>query len=152
MGSEMCIRDRGDNQQVNQIVEGWQAQVPGVLEQYLIKKETIEQKVYQSSASLQEVVDFYKQQISTANGWVEARQMPGLQSGLFLNAYDHGSISLVIGAFDAAQVGGQGTVVYLSLIHISSFLRPSASASSCVLISSWMGGIAVRYAVGRILT
>lgn len=104
--------EKGDNQQVNQIVEGWQAQVPGVLEQYLIKKETIEQKVYQSSASLQEVVDFYKQQISTANGWVEARQMPGLQSGLFLNAYDHGSISLVIGAFDAAQVGGQGTVVY----------------------------------------
>lgn len=104
--------EKGDNQKINQIIEGWQAQVPGVLEQYQIKKDTIQEKVYQSSASLQEVVDFYKQQITSANGWVEARGMPGQQGGIFLNAYDHGTISLVIGAFDATQVGGTGTVIY----------------------------------------
>lgn len=106
------VFEKGDNAQINQIVEGWQAQVPVVLEQNLIKKDTIEQKVFQSSASLQEVVDFYKEQVSTAKGWVEAQRMPGMQGGLYLNAYDHGNVSLVIGAFDATQVGGEGTVVY----------------------------------------
>lgn len=106
--------EKGDNQKVNQIVEGWQADVPTALEQNLIKKETIEQKVYQSTASLQEVADFYTQQITSANGWVEVQRMPGLQlqNGLFLKAYDHGNVSLVVGALDAGQLGGQGTVIY----------------------------------------
>ena len=104
--------EKSGNAQVDSIVEAWQAQVPTVLEQNAIKPETIEQKTYQSAASLQEVSDFYTQQITSANGWVEVQRMPGLQEGLFLKAYDHGNISLVIGALDASKLGGQGVVIY----------------------------------------
>ena len=61
--------EKSDSEQINKIIEGWQAQVPTTLTQNQIKQETIEQKVYESKASLQEVVDFYTQQISSANGW-----------------------------------------------------------------------------------
>ena len=104
--------EKSDSDQINKIIEGWQAQVPTTLTQNQIKQETIEQKVYDSTASLQEVVDFYTQQISSANGWTEVRNMPGLQNNLFLKAYDHGNISLVVGALDAKQFGGTGTVIY----------------------------------------
>lgn len=103
---------KGDNQKLNQIIAGWQSDVPAMLEQNAIKKETIEEKIYQSTATLQEIADFYKQQITSDKGWVEVQRMPGLQNGMFLDAYDHGTTSLVVGAFDAAQVGGTGTVIY----------------------------------------
>lgn len=104
--------EKSGNAQVDAIIEAWQAQVPTVLQQNAVKVETIEQKTYQSTASLQEVADYYGQQITSANGWVEVQRMPGLQEGLFLKAYDHGNISLVVGALDAAKLGGQGVVIY----------------------------------------
>lgn len=104
--------EKSGNAQVDAIVAAWQAQVPTVLTQYAVKQETIEQKTYQSTATLQEVADFYAQQITSANGWVEVRQMPGLQDGVFLKAYDNGNLSLVVGAFDMSQLGGQGLVIY----------------------------------------
>ncbi|MBK9943037.1 MAG: hypothetical protein IPP13_15635 [Kouleothrix sp.] len=102
----------GGSAQVDTIIAQWQEQVPVVLGQYLIKPDTIEKKVYQSSASLQEIADFYAGQITSAKGWVEVQRMPGQQAGLFMKAYDHGNVSLVIGALDASKLGGTGTVIY----------------------------------------
>ena len=102
--------EKSDNPKINAIVEGWQTAVPAELINHQIKQESIEQKVYQSTASLQEISDFY--QGLTAKGWVEVRNMPGLQNGLVLRGYDHGNVSLVVGAFDATQLGGDGVIVY----------------------------------------
>ena len=102
--------EKGDNAKINAIVDGWQAAAPAELAAYQVKPESIEQKVYQSTASLQEISDYYAQ--LPAKGWVEVRNMPGLQNGILLRGYDHGNVSLVIGAFDATQAGGQGVVVY----------------------------------------
>jgi ABC-type glycerol-3-phosphate transport system substrate-binding protein len=104
--------EKSDNTKINAIVEGWQTAVPAELTNYQIKKESIEQKVYQSTASLQEISDFYHQLTDPSKGWTEVRNMPGLQDGIFLRGYDHGNVSLVVGAFDASQVGGQGVIVY----------------------------------------
>jgi hypothetical protein len=104
--------EKSDNTKINAIVEGWQTEVPAELTNYQIKKESIEQKVYQSTASLQEISDFYQQLTDPSKGWTEVRNMPGLQDGIFLRGYDHGNVSLVVGAFDASQVGGEGVIVY----------------------------------------
>jgi hypothetical protein len=103
--------ERGSNQQLNTIVEQWQAQVPASLTDRQIKQETIEQKVYQSSASLQEVADFYSKTLAE-QGWVEVGGMPGIQNGFFTSGYDHGTTHLVIGALDAKQFGQDGVVIY----------------------------------------
>jgi len=103
--------EKSENTKINAIVEGWQNEVPAELKTYQIK-EPIEQKVYQSTASLQEISDFYKQLTDPSKGWTEVRNMPGLQEGIFLRGYDHGNVSLVVGAFDATQVGGKGVIVY----------------------------------------
>jgi hypothetical protein len=103
--------EKSDNAKVNAIVEGWQTAVPAELKTYQVK-DPIEQKIYQSTASLQEISDFYKQLTDPSKGWTEVRNMPGLQGGIFLRGYDHGNVSLVVGAFDATQVGGQGVIVY----------------------------------------
>ena len=102
--------EKSDNPKVNAIIEGWKAQAPAEMIAKQIKQESIEQKVYQSTASLQEITDFYKQ--LPANGWVEVTKMPGLQNGVFLDGFDHGSVSLVVGAFDAKEVGGEGVIIY----------------------------------------
>jgi hypothetical protein len=104
--------EKSDNTKINAIVEGWQTEVPAELTNYQIKTESIEQKVYQSTASLQEISDFYHQLTDPSKGWTEVRNMPGLQDGIFLRGYDHGNVSLVVGAFDASQVGGEGVIVY----------------------------------------
>ena len=104
------VFEKGDNAKINAIVEGWQTVAPNEMVNSQVKRESIEQKVYQSTASLQEISDYYAQ--LPAKGWVEVRNMPGLQNGIFLRGYDHGNVSLVIGAFDATEAGGQGVVVY----------------------------------------
>ena len=104
--------EKSDNAQVNAIVTGWQTQVPAEMANYAIKKESIEEKVYQSTASLQEISDYYHQLTDASKGWTEVTRMPGLQDGFYLRGYDHGNVSLVIGAFDASKVGGQGVIVY----------------------------------------
>jgi hypothetical protein len=103
--------EKSDNTKINAIVEGWQSVVPAELKNYQVK-EPIEQKVYQSTASLQEILDFYHLLTDPSKGWTEVRNMPGLQGGIFLRGYDHGNVSLVVGAFDATQVGGKGVIVY----------------------------------------
>lgn len=102
--------EKSDNPKVNAIIDGWRAEAPAEMISKQIKQETIEQKVYQSTASLQEVADFYAQLLN--NGWTEVRNMPGVQNNVFLKGYDHGNVSLVVGAFDAKEVGGQGVIIY----------------------------------------
>ena len=74
-------------------------------------KDPIEQKVYQSTASLQEIADFYNKQL-TGKNWIHAQRMPGVQNGILVEGYDIGSTNLVIGAVDASQLGGTGVVIY----------------------------------------
>jgi len=104
--------EKSGNAQIDAIVAGWQAQVPAELVSNAIKQESIEEKVYQTTASLQEISDYYHQLTDASKGWTEVTRMPGLQDGFYLRGYDHGNVSLVVGAFDASKVGGQGVVVY----------------------------------------
>jgi hypothetical protein len=92
-------------------VADWQAQVPATLVSQGVQQATIQEKTYQSSATLQEVADFYNRALAE-NGWVEVRNMPGLQNGFYTTGYDHGTNHLAIGAVDARQFGGQGVVIY----------------------------------------
>jgi hypothetical protein len=100
-----------DSPQLNEIISGWKSSVPAVLQQNQIKPETIEEQVYESTASLEEVAGHYKK--LTENGWYEVRRMPGIQEGTFLPGYEIGGVTtLVVGAFDASLVGGSGVIVY----------------------------------------
>lgn len=101
----------GSNTQINTIVEQWQAQVPQKLVSEGVKQESIEQKLYQSTATLQEVADYYKSTLP-GNGWIEVQRMPGVQDGFFSTAYDHGTTHLVIGAVDGSKFESQGVVIY----------------------------------------
>ena len=103
--------EKGSNDKLNTIVQQWQTEVPATLVGQGVKQETIEAKTYQSSASLKEIADFYTSSLKE-KGWVEVRNMPGLQNGFFTSGYDHSTTHLVIGAVDATQFGGQGVVVY----------------------------------------
>jgi hypothetical protein len=107
------VFEKGDNQKIDQLVDQLQSQVPELMKSHGVKDTTeqpIVQKVYQSTASLQEIADFYK--TLTTAGWVEAQKMPGIHNGVLITGYDHGSITLVVNAVDAAQLGGSGVVIY----------------------------------------
>jgi hypothetical protein len=99
-----------DSPQINEIISGWKSIVPATLEQYQIKPETIEEQVYESTASLAEVESHYEK--LTEKGWYKVRRMPGIQEGTLLSGYENGTTTLVIGALDASQLGGSGVVVY----------------------------------------
>ena len=104
------VYERSGNATLDKIVDEWQAQVPAQLTQYSVQTETIEQKVYQSSASLDEVAKFYAD--LTTKGWIETPRMPGVQDGFYAKGYDLGTTHLVIGAVDATKFGGNGVVIY----------------------------------------
>jgi len=76
-------------------------------------KDPIEQKVFQSTASLQEIYDFYDKQLTQKN-WQQSKNMPGIQDGILLTGYEIGTTSLVIGAVDATQLGSPDVIVYLA--------------------------------------
>jgi hypothetical protein len=97
-------------QQIDEVITDWKTVVPATMVEQQVKQETIEEKVYQSSASLEAIDTFYKQ--LTENGWYVAPRMPGVQNGMLLTGYDNGNTSLVIGAIDAAPLGGTGVIVY----------------------------------------
>ena len=100
-----------DNGKVDQIISGWKQAVRVELEAQQIKPETIEEKVYESTASLQDIAAFYDK--LTEKGWTKDRRVPGVQDGLLLVGYQIGSTgSLVVGAIDTAQFGGSGVVIY----------------------------------------
>jgi hypothetical protein len=98
------------NQQIDKVIADWKSTVKASMVEQQIKQETIEEKLYQSSASLTEIDAFYKQ--LTSKSWVVAPRMPGVQNGVLLTGYDIGNTALVIGAIDAKPLGGTGVVVY----------------------------------------
>jgi hypothetical protein len=97
------------NAQIDKLVTDWRTAVPASMKEQLVK-DPIEEKVYQSTASLEEIDAFYKQ--LTAKSWIESTRMPGIQNGVLLTGYDNGNTSLVVGAVDAKPLGGTGVVVY----------------------------------------
>jgi hypothetical protein len=97
------------NQQIDKVIADWKAVVPATMREQQVK-DPIEEKVYQSSASLEEINTFYKQ--LTEKSWVAAPRMPGIQNGILLTGYDSGNTALVIGAIDAKPLGGTGVIVY----------------------------------------
>ena len=107
---QSAVFEKGGNDRINKLVDDWMSAVPAEMKNEKIKPETIEQKVYVSNASLQEVADFYKK--LTEKGWREVRSMPGVQGSVFLSGYEIGSTTLVINAVDTSQLGGNGLVVY----------------------------------------
>jgi hypothetical protein len=97
------------NERIDKIVAEWKNSVPAVMKSQQVK-DPIEEKVYQSNASLQEVADFYKKLTETS--WVIAPGMPGIQNGVLLTGYNNGNTTLVIGALDAKPLDGTGVIVY----------------------------------------
>ena len=102
--------EKADNAKINQLVDGWKSTVPAEMQKQKIKPETIEERVYQSSANVQEIADFYK--TLTGKGWHEVPRMPGVRDGILLTGYEIGSTTLVINAVDAKQLGGDGVLIY----------------------------------------
>ncbi len=112
---------QSDNAKVRQVLDDWRTSVPEVLKAHGIKAETIVQETYSSTASLSEIATFYDQ--LTSKGWVRSNRLTAardasLENGVLLTGYDSGSVnSLVVGAFDASKLGGEGVVVYTAKGH-----------------------------------
>jgi hypothetical protein len=107
------VFEQGDNQQIDQYVARLKSEVPEEMKKHGTKdtaEQPIVQQVYESTASLQEIADFYK--TLTQEGWVEAQKMPGIQDGVLITGYDHGTTTLVVNAVDATKFGGSGVVIY----------------------------------------
>jgi hypothetical protein len=107
---QSTVIETSGNQQIDKVIADWRTVVKASMVEQLVKQETIEEKVYQSSASLEEIDAFYKQ--LTENSWYAAPRMPGVQNGILLTGYDNGSASLIVGAIDAKPLGGTGVIVY----------------------------------------
>ena len=103
------VIEASGNQQVDKIITDWKSTVPAAMKEQLVQ-DPIEEKVYQSDASLEEIDTFYKQ--LAEQSWIVAPRMPGIQDGFLLTGYDSGTTSLVIGAVDAKPLGGSGVIVY----------------------------------------
>lgn len=105
------IFEKSENAKVNALVEQLKQQTPGAMQSQEIKPETIEQKVYESSANLEEIADFYKQHMAEKS-WTEVQKMPGIQNGVLLLGFENGNTTFVVGAVDASALGGKGVIVY----------------------------------------
>jgi hypothetical protein len=103
------VIETSGNQQIDKVIAEWKTTVPASMKEQLVK-DPIEEKVYQSSASLEEIDAFYKQLADKS--WTVAPRMPGVQNGFLLTGYDSGNTALVIGAIDARPLGGTGVIVY----------------------------------------
>jgi hypothetical protein len=103
------IIETSGNAKIDKLVADWKTAVPASMREQLVK-DPIEEKVYQSTASLEEIDAFYKK--LTSQSWIVAPRMPGIQNGVLLTGYDSGNTALVIGAVDAKPLGGTGVIVY----------------------------------------
>jgi hypothetical protein len=106
---QSTVIEASGNAQVDKLVADWKTAVTASMKEQLVK-DPIEEKVYQSTASLQEIEAFYK--TLTDKSWTVAPRMPGVQNGILLTGYDSGNTSLVVGAVDAKPLGGTGVIVY----------------------------------------
>src|SRR5687768_4299939 len=80
---QATVIEKIDNDKINKVLDEWKSTVPATMKSQAVLEESIEQKVYQSNASLQEIADFYKQQL-TEKGWIAAPRSPGVQEGFLL--------------------------------------------------------------------
>ena len=103
------VIEASGNQQIDKLVADWKTAVPATMKDQLVK-DPIEEKVYQSTASLEEIDAFYKK--LTEKSWIESTRMPGIQNGILLTGYDSGNTALIVGAIDAKPLGGTGVIVY----------------------------------------
>jgi hypothetical protein len=106
---QSTVIEASGNAQIDKVVADWKTAVQASMKEQLVK-DPIEEKVYQSTASLQEIEAFYK--TLTDKSWTVAPRMPGVQNGILLTGYDSGNTSLVVGAVDAKPLGGTGVIVY----------------------------------------
>jgi hypothetical protein len=104
--------EKSDNDKINTLLEGWKREVPAAMKAAGVK-DPIEQKVFRSTATLQEIADFYNQQL-IQKGWHPSPRMPGIHDGVLLTGYEIGNTTLVIGAVDATQFGSSGVIVYMA--------------------------------------
>jgi hypothetical protein len=104
------VFEKGSNEKINKLIDDWMSAGPDEMKNQKIKPETIEQKLYVSTASLQELADYYT--TLTQKGWRKVGKLPDVQTGVLLSGYEIGSTTLVINAVDAGQLGGQGVLVY----------------------------------------
>lgn len=104
------VFEKGSNQKINKLVDDWMSAGPEEMKNEKIKPETIEQKLYLSTASLQELADFYT--TLTEKGWQKVGKLPDVQNGVLLSGYEIGSTTLVINAIDAGRLDGQGILIY----------------------------------------
>ena len=103
------VIEASGNAQIDKLVADWKAAVPASMKEQLVK-DPIEEKIYESTASLEEIDAFYKKLIDKS--WIVAPRMPGVQNGILLTGYDSGNTSLIVGAVDAKPLGGTGVIVY----------------------------------------
>jgi hypothetical protein len=104
------VFEKGSNEKINKLVDDWMSAGPDEMKNQKIKPETIEQKLYLSTANLQELADFYT--TLTSKGWRKVGKLPDVQDGVLLSGYEIGTTTLVINAVDAGQFGGQGILIY----------------------------------------
>jgi hypothetical protein len=103
------VIEASGNPQIDKLVADWKTAVQASMKEQLVK-DPIEEKVYQSTASLEEIEAFYKK--LTEKSWIKSTRMPGIQNGILLTGYDSGNTALIIGAVDAKPLGGTGVIVY----------------------------------------
>jgi len=103
------VIEASGNAQIDKLVADWKTAVKASMTEQLVK-DPIEEKVYQSTASLEDIDTFYKKLIDKS--WIVAPRMPGVQNGILLTGYDSGNTSLIVGAVDAKPLGGTGVIVY----------------------------------------
>lgn len=106
---QSTVIEKSGVEQIDKVIVDWKTAVPATMKEQLVQ-DPIEEKVYQSNASLEEIDAFYKK--LTEQSWIAAPRMPGIQNGMLLTGYDNGTVSLVVGAIDAKPLGGTGVVVY----------------------------------------
>jgi hypothetical protein len=103
-----------DNAKINEYIDRLKVDAPAAMKDQGIKdtaEQPIEQQVYRSTASLQEVADFYK--TLTEKGWIEAPKMPGIQDNILIAGYENGNTTLVVNAVEESKLGGEsGVVIY----------------------------------------
>jgi hypothetical protein len=103
--------ERSDNDKINKLLESWKREVTATMKEAGVK-DPIEQKVFRSTATLQEIADFYNQQLTQKN-WRQAPNMPGIHDGVLITGYEIDNTTLVISAVDATQLGSSGVIVYI---------------------------------------
>ncbi|MBC8162775.1 MAG: hypothetical protein H7Z42_16310 [Roseiflexaceae bacterium] len=112
--AEATVVSTTGNSEVDAILQQWQASVPASMQERQVKPETIKQETYTIGKTLEEVKSYYDTSFNVEKGWIASRRTPGLDAaqGVLVSGYENGVNSLIIGAIDQAQYGGEGVVVF----------------------------------------